>query len=98
MSRRTQAERDAMTVEIGYALVSGAVVALVTFAGIFLPTLLVDLPNVAERVLSRTGAALGAVAFALRVIHVLWRFPRTAGGRRLPPGRPSRSGRANLDS
>ncbi|MEH0401410.1 DUF6332 family protein [[Kitasatospora] papulosa] len=98
MSRRTQAERDAMTVEIGYALVSGAVVAVVTFAGIFLPALLIDLPNVAERVLSRTGAALGAAAFVVRVVHVLWRFPRTAGERRPPSVRPSRPGRTNLDS
>ncbi len=82
-----------MTVEIGYALVSGAVVAVVTFAGIFLPALLIDLPNVAERVLSRTGAALGAAAFVVRVVHVLWRFPRTAGERRPPPVRPNRPGR-----
>ncbi|MFJ3705733.1 MULTISPECIES: DUF6332 family protein [Streptomyces] len=97
MSRRTQAERDAMTVEIGYAFVGGALLGVATFAGILLPALLMDLSNGAERVLFRTGAVLGALAFALRVAHVLWRFPRTAEEGRLPPAQPSRPERTSPD-
>ncbi|MDF6022670.1 DUF6332 family protein [Streptomyces sp. JH34] len=98
MSRRTQAERDAMTVEIGYAFFSGALVAAATFAGVFLPAMLLDLPNGAEGVLLRVGAVLGALAFAVRVAHVLWRFPRTAEERRLPSVQPSRPGRTGPGS
>ncbi|MEU1215514.1 DUF6332 family protein [Streptomyces sp. NPDC005791] len=89
MVRRTQAERDAMTVEIGYALVSGLLVAAATFAGVFLvPTLLLPLPGGAERVLFRVGAALGTLVFTVRVVHVLRRFPHAAEERRLPPFQP----------
>ncbi|MFD6276207.1 DUF6332 family protein [Streptomyces sp. NPDC060209] len=98
MSRRTQADRDAMTVEIGYALVSAALVAAATFAGVFLPALLLDLSDGAEHMLFRAGAVLGAVAFAARVVHVLWRFPRAAEERRLPPVQPSQPGRTSPDS
>ena len=86
MVRRTQAERDAMTVEIGYALVSGVLVAAATFTGVFLlPALLLQLPGGVENVLVRVGAALGALVFTVRVVHVLRRFPRAAEERRLPP-------------
>ncbi|WP_322986343.1 DUF6332 family protein [Streptomyces sp. S584] len=100
MSRRTQTERDAMTVEIGYALFSGVMVAAATFAGVSLPALLLPLPDGAEHVLFRAGAALGTLAFALRVVHVLWRFPRAAEERRLPlpPVQPSQPGRTSPDS
>ncbi|MFJ8857763.1 DUF6332 family protein [Streptomyces sp. NPDC102451] len=98
MSRRTQAERDAMTVEIGYALVSGVLVAAVTFAGVSVPALLLRLPGSAESVLFRAGAVLGALAFVLRAVHVLWRFPRAAEERRLPPVQPSQPGRTSPDS
>ncbi|MEU0298378.1 DUF6332 family protein [Streptomyces sp. NPDC006175] len=97
MSRRTQAERDAMTVEIGYAVVSGVVVAAATFAGVCLPALFLQLPGGVERVLFRVGAALGALVFALRVVHVLRRFPRAAEERRLPAVQPSRPGRTSPD-
>lgn len=90
MGRRTQAERDAMTVEIGYALVSGVLVAAATFAGVSLvPALLLQLPGGAERVLFRVGTALGALVFTVRVVHVLRRFPQAAEGRRLPPRQPT---------
>ncbi|MFJ8865059.1 DUF6332 family protein [Streptomyces sp. NPDC102473] len=98
MSRRTQAERDAMTVEIGYALVSGAVVAAATFAGVFLPAVFLELPGGAEHLLSRAGTVLGALVFVLRVVHVLWRFPRAAEKRRLRPAQPSQPGRTSPDS
>lgn len=92
MVRRTQAERDAITVEIGYALVSGVLVAAATFTGTFLlPALLLRLPGGVEHVLFLVGAALGALVFAVRVVHVLLRFPRADEERHLPPFRPGRT-------
>ncbi|MEU5714627.1 DUF6332 family protein [Streptomyces sp. NPDC020403] len=93
MGRRTQAERDAMTVEIGYAVVSGALVAVATFSGILLPALFLDLPDAGERLLATAGTVLGALACVVRVVHVLWRFPHAGEGRRLPGGRVGRTGR-----
>ncbi|WP_406388153.1 DUF6332 family protein [Streptomyces sp. NBC_00887] len=98
MGRRTQADRDAMTVEIGYALVSGALVAAATFAGIFLPALFLDLTSTGERVLFRIGAALGSLTFVVRVVHVLWRFPRAPHEQRVPSAQPSQPGRTSPDS
>ncbi|SCD88879.1 hypothetical protein GA0115239_111014 [Streptomyces sp. BpilaLS-43] len=88
MGRRTQAERDAVTVEIAYAVVSGCLMAAATCAGICLPALFLALPAAGERFLFIGGAVLGALVFAVRVVHVLWRFPVPAG----PPG--GRTGRA----
>ncbi|MEU1025265.1 DUF6332 family protein, partial [Streptomyces sp. NPDC005904] len=63
--RRTSAERDAITIEIGYALISAAVVALavigVVAAG---PLLAFDPPRAVASVLKVAGPVLGAVAFA----------------------------------
>ncbi|MFJ8884897.1 DUF6332 family protein [Streptomyces sp. NPDC102402] len=97
MPRRTQAERDAMTVETGYALVTGALVGAAAFAGVCLPALLLDLPAPAERLLFRAGTVLGALVFAVRVVHVLWRLPRRAEERPLS-GQPGRPGRTGSDS
>ncbi|MGA4843510.1 DUF6332 family protein [Streptomyces sp. G45] len=73
--RRSQAARDAMTVEIGYALASATVVALavigVVVAG---PALAFDLSGGTRRVLTYTGCSLAAVLFLVRVVTVLWRF------------------------
>ncbi|MYR98133.1 hypothetical protein GTY67_01840 [Streptomyces sp. SID8374] len=96
--RRTQAERDAMTVEIGYALATSAVLAGLTFSAISAPALLLlDLGRPARTVVLGLAAAAAVLAFATRVAHVLWRFPRREG-RRLggpAPDRPTRSGTAD---
>lgn len=92
--RRTQAERDAITVEIGYALVSAAFAAAVVFGAVAGPALLFDLPNSLERMLVLFGFALSAVLFAVRVVSVLIRFgPGGTSGRQ-----PSQPGRTNPDS
>lgn len=85
--RRTQAERDAITVEIGYALCSAAFAAAVVFGAVAGPALLLDLPDTPERLLPRTGVVLATALFAARVVSVLVRF-RPAGG----PGRSGRTG------
>ncbi|MFH8793422.1 DUF6332 family protein [Streptomyces sp. NPDC017941] len=81
--RRSRAERDAVTIEIGYALVSATVLALavigVVVAG---PALAFDPPEAVERVLLRVGVALAAAAFAVRLVTVLWRFTARERARR----------------
>ncbi|MEV4232615.1 DUF6332 family protein [Streptomyces bobili] len=79
--RRTQAERDAITVEIGYALLSAAFAAAVLFGAVAGPALLFELPGTVERVLLRVGLIVMPVVFLVRVASVLFRFPvrRPAG-------------------
>ncbi|MFF3331639.1 DUF6332 family protein [Streptomyces sp. NPDC002888] len=88
--RRSQAERDAITVEIGYALFSAAFAAAVVFGAVAGPALLLDLPDTPSRLLLRTGTVLAPVLFAARVVSVLLRFRRAA--------QPSQPGRTSPDS
>ncbi|MEU1101925.1 DUF6332 family protein [Streptomyces tibetensis] len=88
--RCSQAERDAITVEIGYALCSAAFAAAVIFGAVAGPALIFDLPETAERVLVRAGLVLAPVLFAARVVSVLLRFRRA--------GQPSQPGRTSPDS
>ncbi|MFI6033386.1 DUF6332 family protein [Streptomyces sp. NPDC051315] len=81
--RRTQAERDAVTIEIGYALFSAAFAAAVLFGAVAGPALLFRLPDLVETWSLRAGSVLAAVVFAARVVSVLVRF-RADGGQ---PGR-----------
>ena len=104
MGRRTQAERDAITVEIGYAVLSAAFAAAVLFGAVAGPALLFELPDTVEKVLLRVGLIAMPVLFMVRVVSVLIRFPeqRRAGhtdgetGRR--GGQPSQPGRTSPDS
>ncbi|MBK3576333.1 hypothetical protein JHN63_21420 [Streptomyces sp. MBT65] len=89
--RRTQAERDAMTVEIGYALVSAAFVAAVLFGAVAGPALLFELPVIVETLLVRGALVLVPVVFLVRVVTVLYRYRRESG-------QPSQPGRTNPDS
>ncbi|MFJ4537381.1 DUF6332 family protein [Streptomyces tibetensis] len=88
--RRSQAERDAITVEIGYALCSAAFAAAVVFGAVAGPALFFDLPETTERLLVRAGLVLAPVLFAARVVSVLLRFRRA--------GQPSQPGRTSPDS
>jgi hypothetical protein len=88
--RRSQAERDAMTVEIGYALFSAAFAAAVLFGAVAGPAYLFELPSTVELLLVRVGLVLAPVLFFARVISVLVRF-------RQDP-QPSQPGRTNPDS
>ncbi|MFI1393782.1 DUF6332 family protein [Streptomyces sp. NPDC020681] len=91
MGRRTQAERDAITVEIGYALLSAVLVAAVVFGVIAGPKLMFTMPYAVERGLLVAGGVAAVVVFVLRLITVLWRFARTAP-------QPSQPGRTRPDS
>ncbi|MEW2298453.1 DUF6332 family protein [Streptomyces sp. NPDC006655] len=84
--RRGQAERDAITVEIGYALFSGMFVAAPTFGVVAGPALLFDLPAGVEQALRPAGTAAAVLLFVARVVSVLVRF-RRAG----QPVRPRRT-------
>ncbi|MFF5141856.1 DUF6332 family protein [Streptomyces sp. NPDC013157] len=88
--RRGQAERDAITVEIGYALCSAVFAAVLVFGAVAGPALLFSLPRGPERVLPVVGAVLAAVVFLARVVSVLVRFQRSA--------QPSQPGRTSPDS
>ncbi|WP_043495485.1 DUF6332 family protein [Streptomyces viridosporus] len=88
--RRTQAERDAITVEIGYALCSAAFAAAVVFGAVAGPALLFSLPDALETLLLGAGTVLAPVLFAVRTVGVLIRFGRSA--------RTGRSGRTEPDS
>jgi hypothetical protein len=88
--RRTQAQRDAITVEIGYALFSAAFAAAVLFGAVAGPALLFHLPAGVETLLIRTGGVLAPVVFMARVVSVLVRFRSQ--------GQPSQPGRTNPDS
>ncbi|MFE9682130.1 DUF6332 family protein [Streptomyces sp. NPDC006285] len=88
--RRTQSERDAITVEIGYALASAAFAAAVVFGVLAGPGLLFDLPGAVEKAGLAAGTALAVVLFPLRVVSVLVRF-------RWGP-QPSQPGRTSPDS
>ncbi|MFI5673721.1 DUF6332 family protein [Streptomyces cellulosae] len=88
--RRGQAERDAMTVEIGYALCSAVFAAAVVLGAVAGPALLFELPDSVEWLLRLTGLVLAPVLFLARVVSVLVRF-------RSRP-QPSQPGRTSPDS
>ncbi|MEU3246880.1 DUF6332 family protein [Streptomyces sp. NPDC006875] len=89
---RTQDERDAMTVEIGYALFSAAFAAVLALGAVSGPALLFRLPFAVEKILITSGIMLAVALFAVRVVTVLIRFGRAAGAQ------PSHPGRTNPDS
>ncbi|MFP3989805.1 DUF6332 family protein [Streptomyces sp. E11-3] len=95
--RRTQATRDAMTVEIGYALLSATLAAALTLGAVAGPTVLFTLPGWAETTLLIAAAVLVPVIFMLRVVGVLGRF-REAVREDEEEGQPSQPGRTSPDS
>ncbi|MGW2887624.1 DUF6332 family protein [Streptomyces griseoruber] len=88
--RRSPAERDAITVEMGYALFSAAFAAVVVFCAVTGPVLLFELPESVVRLLLGAGLVLAAVLFVVRVVSVLRRFSRAV--------QPSQPGRTRPDS
>ncbi|MFE5603814.1 DUF6332 family protein [Streptomyces coelicoflavus] len=88
--RRSQRERDAITVEIGYALCSAAFAAAVVFGAVAGSAYLFGLTGGPRTGLVGSGTVLAVVVFLVRVVSVLVRF---AGG-----GQPSQPGRTNPDS
>ncbi|MER6914467.1 DUF6332 family protein [Streptomyces sp. NPDC000594] len=76
MRTHPRAHRDALTVEIGYALTTGGFLAALVLAAGHGAVTLLPLPEYAASALWR-GATLAAVgAFVVRVVLVLHRFGR----------------------
>ncbi|MFJ7071532.1 DUF6332 family protein [Streptomyces sp. NPDC098781] len=88
--RRGQAERDAITVEIGYALFSAAFAAALLFGAVAGPAFVFDLSDGVRGVLVGVGATVAVVLFFARVVSVLMRFRQNP--------QPSHPGRTNPDS
>ncbi|MFH0517550.1 DUF6332 family protein [Streptomyces sp. M41] len=84
--RRSGAERDAITVEIGYALCSAAFAAVVMFAAIAGPAFVFGLSGGVRETLVGMGVTVATVLFFARVVSVLGRF-----GRRAQPSQPGRT-------
>ncbi|MGW7417503.1 DUF6332 family protein [Streptomyces sp. NPDC054863] len=90
MGSRTQAQRDAITTETGYALLSALALALVAFFALTVPpAALFDLSAPLTKNLDIAGAALGGVVFVVRVVYVLWRYKGAPGTQPSQPGRTS---------
>ncbi|MFD5624730.1 DUF6332 family protein [Streptomyces sp. NPDC127072] len=85
--RRSGAERDAITVEIGYALFSAAFASAVVFGAVSGPALLFDLPEPVHRTLLASGTLLATVLFVVRTVSVLVRLGRGSGSQPSQPGR-----------
>lgn len=76
MGRRMQADRDAITIEIGYAFISACLAAALAFGAVYSPALVFGVSPTTEAVLTLAGGVLAAAVFLFRITHVLWRFAR----------------------
>lgn len=74
MGRESRWDKDAMTVEIAFALVTAAVLGAAVFAVAFGVAVMVGLGEPAGNGLLTTGGVAGFVAAVWRVVRVLHRF------------------------
>ncbi|WP_426362057.1 DUF6332 family protein [Streptomyces sp. E-08] len=74
MGRESRWEKDAMTVEIMFALVTAGFLAAIVFGAFLVPALAVGTSGPAGRSLLVVGAVLAAGAAVWRVVRVLRRF------------------------
>ncbi|TJZ44084.1 hypothetical protein FCH28_31265 [Streptomyces piniterrae] len=98
---RTQDERDTITVEIVFALVSAAFVGGIVFLGLGSPIVWAGMPWSWEGPWLAVSALLGLATFIVRLLWVLrWhRHPALLGHQPgLPGGQPSQPGRTSPDS
>ncbi|WP_199550373.1 DUF6332 family protein [Streptomyces sp. N35] len=72
--RESRWEKDAMTVEIMFALVTAVALAVLIFAALLVPALAIGVTAPAGKALLVVGAVLGAAAGIWRVVRVLMRF------------------------
>jgi Na+/proline symporter len=84
---RTQAERDAVTVEMMFAALTGAIFAALALAVFAAPVLAGQAHGIARAYWLAFGVTTAIVVFCGRVGLVLRRFERT-GPRRELPDRP----------
>ncbi|MGV9419945.1 DUF6332 family protein [Streptomyces sp. NPDC003674] len=74
MGRESRWEKDAMTVEIMFALVTAAVLAAAVFGVLLVPALVVGVSKPVGKGLLMIGVVLAVVAAVWRVARVLLRF------------------------
>ncbi|CAM5641988.1 hypothetical protein GCM10010261_21150 [Streptomyces pilosus] len=74
MGRESRWEKDAMTVEIGFALVTAVALAAVVFVAALTLALVCDLSGSARKGVLTGGTLLGATAGMWRLVRVLRRF------------------------
>ncbi|NED83469.1 hypothetical protein G3I76_25670 [Streptomyces sp. SID11233] len=92
MGHRSQADRDAMTVEIGFAVLSGAVMAAGAFIVVCVPTAFLAPHDGLRSVLLMVATGVAGLVFMGRVIDVLWRFGRRDSAVELGSAGPARGG------
>ncbi|MCM3810454.1 DUF6332 family protein [Streptomyces sp. DR7-3] len=73
---RSQDERDALTVEIVFALVTAGLLAAMLYVAVASPALFGDLGRTQETVWQGAAVAVAAVGFAVRLVRALWLFSR----------------------
>ncbi|MFH8486826.1 DUF6332 family protein [Streptomyces longisporoflavus] len=91
MGRRTQAERDANTVEIGFALFVSTSLACATMLAVASPAFFFGVTSPGEGTLVRAGVIAGAVVFVTTLVTILVRHRRATR-------QPSQPGRTRPDS
>lgn len=74
MGRESRWEKDAMTVEIVFALVTAVALAAAVFAVALALTRVFDLPGSASRGVLVGGASVAAAVGMWRLVRVLYRF------------------------
>ncbi|WP_097868431.1 DUF6332 family protein [Streptomyces sp. rh34] len=74
MGRESRWEKDAMTVEIAFALVTAAALAAAVFAVALTLTLVMDLSDAASKGVRAGGALAGGAAGVWHLVRVLRRF------------------------
>ncbi|MGH4035216.1 DUF6332 family protein [Actinomycetota bacterium Odt1-20B] len=74
MGRESRWEKDAMTVEIMFALVTAVVVGGAVFAVFLIPAWIVGVSGPVRKGLFLAGAVLGLAAAVWRVVRVLSQF------------------------
>ncbi|MEU8875409.1 DUF6332 family protein [Streptomyces javensis] len=73
---RTQNERDALTIEIVFALVTAGLLAAVLYVAVASPALFGDLDRAHERAWQGAAFAVATAGFAVRLVRALWLFSR----------------------
>ncbi|MFB7296119.1 DUF6332 family protein [Streptomyces rubiginosohelvolus] len=74
LGRESRWEKDAMTVEIVFALVTAVVLGAAVFAPALVLTLAFDLSGSANKGVLTGGALVGGAAGVWRLVRVLYRF------------------------
>lgn len=74
LGRESRWEKDAMTVEIVFALVTAVALAVAVFAVVLGIALIFDISGSARQEVSVGGGLLGATAGVWRLVRVLSRF------------------------